>query len=1136
MKKYFLFILLLLVFIITPFLGDCSTEVTYPTLPGVVSPQDIVKEVEREEDVLPLFITYIFNLLLIVSAVVAVVVIIYGGFLFITASDDPEKKQNAKKWILSAFQGAIIVLLSYTILFTLDSRLVLFRQIDLEEQTDIDSVGLEWEVRNIYFQIPLGLILEDAILNDIGKSKINDVFTATQKTEQSADNIKKASIELMEIIERCPVGEKCCDGEEGEGTPYEKVTDRVAEEGCFPVDASGRPRYTSFFGPRNLLGNTFHYGTDIGAPTGTPVRATHEGKVVFAGSRGGRGNTVIVEHIINGGRYNIFYTHLNSISVNNGDVVTPGSGIGTIGSTGRSTGPHLHYEVRNPSGSAIDPIAGGFLPKSIGNYCSIPSAIFSQQQKKLTISSLFSNNKNIYLSSLFGRDVFASSSTSCKHNWEYQRFDLWCPSEWEYESDGTCCSWSTGLRIPGALCCKRPFSDPDPDKNETCTTSNYYERFKSAGMDCYKVEPPGWSAARSSCCFGRAGISTRCCKISKNMVDIDCAVVGIDKDSNTRIEDCKVKSSCSTGEKDKSTQALINSQLQGQIRCCCSPVEEGVDEKCKDVDGYPKEHSDIKKDKCEEAQGCKWNDKNNTCCCKDDYDPTDPGEKAEVCYDYGAEYDPYEEKPSPDEDYVCHEEKDDEGKTFYCCTAKENIDPDEGCSDQFPNESDQQMCVDHPEDCSLVGDDENALCCCNDKMKNDDDDDDDNGNGTDEGCTQDFPNESDQQMCVDHPEDCNLTGEDANTVCCCNNNIDIIEPGCNEEFPKNQDMQLCEDGVDGCEKTDDGDGNFICCCKEDVLDPGSKDYICNENLDGEDWVSQEEIGACVDSPPEGYFCEWYEDKTEGPICCCRPLKEGECKEDKDCPDNMVCDTENNICVECIEDTDCLDNFVCVDNICKEKPSCPACPKINHLILAKISELEGYMDTLNQDIILLLSTKEPLKEDLYNLYKVVMLKSLGYQKVINYIDFLTERLYYETMEVGLVTDTEEVNIGSYSWGWSKWLFNILYDIEAEERTITENDPATFFLKKPMADDIIKDALALAQNAKQNDIQSLGREAIGNVNESNQSLVHRIISFVKEVFIKAQTIITRTREVIAQTEAEKIKSCLEEEIGNDSVSPS
>lgn len=95
----------------------------------------------------------------------------------------------------------------------------------------------------------------------------------------------------------------------------------------------------------------FHTGVDIAAPRGTPVPAAHAGKVLFAGWYGGYGKLVIIDH---GDGVSTLYGHLSRISVAPGQAVVRRQVIGLVGSTGYSTGPHLHYEIRR-NGRPINP-------------------------------------------------------------------------------------------------------------------------------------------------------------------------------------------------------------------------------------------------------------------------------------------------------------------------------------------------------------------------------------------------------------------------------------------------------------------------------------------------------------------------------------------------------------------------------------------------------------------------------------------------------------------------------------------------------------------------------------------------------------------------------------------------------------
>jgi murein DD-endopeptidase MepM/ murein hydrolase activator NlpD len=111
---------------------------------------------------------------------------------------------------------------------------------------------------------------------------------------------------------------------------------------------------TSPFGWRsNPFGGApdFHPGLDIAAPTGTTVTATAGGQVILAQWYGGYGNFILIDH---GGGLSSGYGHLSAIYVSVGQTITRGQAIGAVGSTGRSTGPHLHFEVRL-NGKPVDP-------------------------------------------------------------------------------------------------------------------------------------------------------------------------------------------------------------------------------------------------------------------------------------------------------------------------------------------------------------------------------------------------------------------------------------------------------------------------------------------------------------------------------------------------------------------------------------------------------------------------------------------------------------------------------------------------------------------------------------------------------------------------------------------------------------
>jgi murein DD-endopeptidase MepM/ murein hydrolase activator NlpD len=122
--------------------------------------------------------------------------------------------------------------------------------------------------------------------------------------------------------------------------------------GMLPISAA---RLTSGFGERwhPLRGGyRFHSGVDLAAPAGSPLAVTSDGVVTIAGYSGGYGLMVAVDH---GGGIETRYGHLSGLKVAVGQAVKAGQTIGYVGSTGESTGPHVHYEVR-VNGRAVNPL------------------------------------------------------------------------------------------------------------------------------------------------------------------------------------------------------------------------------------------------------------------------------------------------------------------------------------------------------------------------------------------------------------------------------------------------------------------------------------------------------------------------------------------------------------------------------------------------------------------------------------------------------------------------------------------------------------------------------------------------------------------------------------------------------------
>lgn len=131
--------------------------------------------------------------------------------------------------------------------------------------------------------------------------------------------------------------------------------DDVLGTGIMTWPTPGWTHITSPYGQRfhPVLGtNRMHTGIDIGAPQGVDIVAADDGRVIYSGWQGGYGQTIIIDH---GGGISTLYAHQSQLLVSDGQLVSKGQLIGKVGSTGMSTGPHLHFEVRQ-NGSHVDPI------------------------------------------------------------------------------------------------------------------------------------------------------------------------------------------------------------------------------------------------------------------------------------------------------------------------------------------------------------------------------------------------------------------------------------------------------------------------------------------------------------------------------------------------------------------------------------------------------------------------------------------------------------------------------------------------------------------------------------------------------------------------------------------------------------
>ena len=175
------------------------------------------------------------------------------------------------------------------------------------------------------------------------RTATTDQLALLQGRRQEDDRVARAQV-------REAIAEKKRELEEQQREEAERRAEeerrQAAQRWVFPISGG---HFTSGYGPR---WGRLHAGIDIAAPIGTPIYSVSSGTVVRVSSAGGCGRQVYVEHW-NG--VVTRYCHLDYFSVSEGQSVTPGQKLGGSGNTGRSTGPHLHFEVL-PDGLDTAPI------------------------------------------------------------------------------------------------------------------------------------------------------------------------------------------------------------------------------------------------------------------------------------------------------------------------------------------------------------------------------------------------------------------------------------------------------------------------------------------------------------------------------------------------------------------------------------------------------------------------------------------------------------------------------------------------------------------------------------------------------------------------------------------------------------
>lgn len=186
---------------------------------------------------------------------------------------------------------------------------------------------------------------EQAVNQIKEEHKEDSIQLELQITENYTENIDEVSIETIQVAQAQVEQKVAALIEEDEKSKMPSINGVVLA--TLPVSG----QITSRFGVRSSIRSGAHTGTDICCAKGTPIKAVADGTVIFAQRNGSYGNLIKIDH---GNGVETWYAHCNTLNAKVGQQVSSGDVIATVGSTGNSTGPHLHLEIRI-NGVAVNP-------------------------------------------------------------------------------------------------------------------------------------------------------------------------------------------------------------------------------------------------------------------------------------------------------------------------------------------------------------------------------------------------------------------------------------------------------------------------------------------------------------------------------------------------------------------------------------------------------------------------------------------------------------------------------------------------------------------------------------------------------------------------------------------------------------
>jgi murein DD-endopeptidase MepM/ murein hydrolase activator NlpD len=253
---------------------------------------------------------------------------IYLCRLLITSNIKKYRMTYKSKFVLSLIILCVLPLLSMA---QMPKNEGIHERGMMKNRTNVDSESSEYQIgiikdttrfkKSLMKFVGTNLVYDDATENE------EDILNETQPLSSSIHRKKTDFSNLTEAIQ-IPL-----------------VDNSTQKYYSFPCEGV---RVTSRFGPRR---KRYHYGIDLGLRTGEPIKSMFDGTVRVAKRAGAYGNLVVIDH---DNQLETYYAHLSKINVSDGDKIKAGEVLGLGGNTGRSTGPHLHLEIRY-QGAAINP-------------------------------------------------------------------------------------------------------------------------------------------------------------------------------------------------------------------------------------------------------------------------------------------------------------------------------------------------------------------------------------------------------------------------------------------------------------------------------------------------------------------------------------------------------------------------------------------------------------------------------------------------------------------------------------------------------------------------------------------------------------------------------------------------------------